>query len=564
MTQPTFDPQRSDAIRAVLIDTVEQAPARDRRRHVRIVVLAILAALGIGLGSSAVAVALGGLDLFPPAATEAAPTPTASASPAPTPTPTPTPTTTPHPLVVTGDPIAPRDVLTAPAADPLWSVDMPGAGDPCQPISIVDVSDGYALVQSGPTRKPEDVGSGGCDPTETRLWLALVDTRDGEVSWTREWSWPFDQSTYPDVQATVLGTSGRVLVQTTLHGVAVGQPVPFETPTEVLDLADGHTLGVVDRPDDGSLLPLQPVMDDSGEVIATRVTVDGSGVRTSTTVDREDPVDGTPRWSLTFGAGQSSVNAVRNDSSVLQIDYTDASGRSSTRAVDIDSGATMVDGPYDRSYVYLDGVTLRQSFVPGATASIAGIDAAGNEFWSRSDPAGVTVISVNTSTVTPGAAFLPSSDVLISYSDGRLELVDGLSGQTRWTIDGSACGQALYGGFVRAVDGVLIGGYEDHVLCGIADDGSLVDVSDRPVLRPSWTSPLGSAATYDSYRGWGTGGVFSYKFLPRDPDGPPDMTVRDAVTGEVLWTQPLAPDERWVFAGGYLVGISGGKVFGIG
>ncbi len=41
-------------------------------------------------------------------------------------------------------------------------------------------------------------------------------------------------------------------------------------------------------------------------------------------------------------------------------------------------------------------------------------------------------------------------------------------------------------------------------------------------------------------------------------------TALDAVTGASLWTIPIYDDERWTFAGGYLVGFSQGKVFGIG
>lgn len=568
MSAPRFDPQRSDAIRTMLIDTVEQAPARDHRRQVRIVVLAVLAALGIGVGSSAVAMAVGGIDLFgPPAATQAA---VAPATPTPTPTPTQAaapPTPAPHPLVVTGDPVAPKDILGPPSEQPAWSIDVPGAGDPCQYVTVHSVSDGYALVQSGPTRIPEDVGSNGCQPTETHLWLSLVDTRDGAVVWARDWTWPFLQSSEPQTAVSFLGTSGKVLVRTTLMGIPASEPYPFAVPNEVLDLASGATLGDVAFSNSSDASPVVfAVADDSGDVVVGRQKDAGTYE-----VTREDPVDPeTPRWSIELATSRGGITAVPTDSSVLAIG-SNAAGAGMVQVVDIDSGAVMFQGPSGRYYSYLRGVTLRTTWTAGVATSVAGIDDAGNEFWSREDAAGLNAVPLMAASDDPLASGVPTADVLLEHSDGRLESVDGLTGQTRWVADGSACRRGER--FTLAPDGVVIqwasvpsasfGPKNRVAACAFTPEGDPADVGARPDPEPNYESPRGWAAVYDLEGGWGNGGTFSYKY--HSPEGTvPTATVRDAITGETLWTRPIATDERWEFAGGYLVGLSGGKMFGIG
>ncbi|ARJ06541.1 hypothetical protein GCM10010988_18050 [Cnuibacter physcomitrellae] len=577
MTGPRFDPQRSDAIRTMLIDTVEQTPARDHRRHVRIVVLAILAALGIGVGSSAVAMALGGIDLFgPPAATQAAVAP-ATASPTPTPTPSATPTPEPHPLVVTGDPIAPRDVVSAPPATPAWTIDVPGAGDICQDPQVIDVSDGYALVQSGPTQPPEDLAYD-CAPTETKLWLSFVDTRDGTVVWTREWTWPFEPTTYTTANVRVLGTSGHLLVQTVLSG-APQDADPRDVPAEVLDLASGQTLGSLDYFSEHPWDSILPIADDSGDVIAVRRTpADPHGGTGQVTVSREDPLDpSSVAWSVSVDASRVSVSTITNESSVLQISYasTDVQPHSMMKVVDIDSGAIMVEGPQDRRYLYLDGVTIRETMTGSTISSIAGIDDAGNELWSRSDDGrALQVATVTSPQAVPGAGELQTSTVMVSFADGRVEMVDGLTGESRWIVDGSTCTvNPYFEPFQRTPDGLVVqwsSGYslEDATTskgptCAFTMDGEVVDVAGRPAPHPFLDSPDGWTATYELKDAWGSGGVATYKV--HSPEGTvPTATVRDAVTGAVLWTRPIASDERWAFAGGYLVGLSGGTMFGIG
>ncbi len=100
--RPEFDPERSAAIRSLLVQTAAAsaaAPAsgHPRRRTIVLVALAVLAGL---LASGTAAVALMGDSLFgapAPVVTTVAPTPTFTPTPTPTPTSTPTPTPTPTP-----------------------------------------------------------------------------------------------------------------------------------------------------------------------------------------------------------------------------------------------------------------------------------------------------------------------------------------------------------------------------------------------------------------------------------------------------------------------------------
>ena len=79
--QPRFDESRSAAIRSMLVSTVADAPRRDHKRHLRIAVISVIAALAAGIGSAGVAVALTGTDLFGAPAPAPAVTETETAAP---------------------------------------------------------------------------------------------------------------------------------------------------------------------------------------------------------------------------------------------------------------------------------------------------------------------------------------------------------------------------------------------------------------------------------------------------------------------------------------------------
>jgi hypothetical protein len=565
--RPRFDEQRSAAIRSVLMDVVEQSPRRDRRRQVRIAIAAVLAALGLGLGGTAVAFAVTGVSLFGDGdVTAAPPAPSAPATPTPTPTATDAPPTpAPHPLVVTGEPIAPHDILTQPATTPTWSVQLPGTGDMCDYPQAIDVSDGYALVQEGPTTPPED-SNFDCDLDSSRFSLTLVDTSSGTQVWSRDWSWEY---TYGDqTAATLLGTSGRVLVWDALGGPG---------PKEVLDLATGTTLASVDVPEGLELRSLNPVPGDSGDVSFVAQKLDAQGQpTTSWAAMRANPQNlGSPLWSVPFEADQATTAAITNASSMLQVEHRMTGQNDLLDVYDVDTGTLMVGGTTDRRYTYYDGFTIRSSDVIDylSARTIAGIDDAGNEVWSRTLDSGYAVAPIVQIASRPGAWPQLVSEVLLIGPGAQLELVDGVTGDSRWIADGTGCteGSGLNApavspfGWQLASDGVIVQYGEAGGVCGFDQaSGAGVDVAQRPTTH---FDQDGQLAVYRLEGAAGTGGIYSEKGQDLPPSPMPQSgtgTASDAVTGAALWTVPAYYDERWAFAGGYLVGFSQGRVFGIG
>jgi len=556
MNESRFDADRSAAIRSILIQTVEAEPARTRRAHLRIAIATILAALGLTLGGTAVAVALSGGSLF----TVGAPAPaTTSSSPAPSPsvtsTVTPTPTASPHPLAITGDRIVPHDIVSAPESSPRWSIDLPTLGDNppgCTYDRVIDVSDGYAIVQRSllaANASPEF-----CDVSANRLSVALVDTAAGTIVWNRDWSWDPMQTDSTD--ARLLGTSGRVLIW---------DPSAGPGPAEVLDLATGKTLGPVVAPDGFLVSELNAVPGDSGDVIFTapRLGADGQPT-TSWSTMRADPLAlASPRWSYDLTANQVFNFPIGNSSSVLNVTYLRNDSGWAADVIDADTGAVMTAGVAERSYIYFDGFTLRETGFNsyGTPTAIAGIDDAGNEFWSRESGSGIGIGRVDRAGQKPGAVALnDSTDVAVFSSSTQLELVDGLTGQTKWVADATACGvdpasfNRSAAEFTLQPDGVLV-----DVYSGCAFDyatGAAADVGGR---RDA--GRLGSAVAYELSGGSASSGRSVFEEVIPDSG---KASAFDALSGAELWTIPIASDERWESAGGYVIGFSDGRIFGIG
>lgn len=570
--QPRFDESRSAAIRSMLVSTVADAPRRDHKRHLRIAVISVIAALAAGIGSAGVAVALTGTDLFGAPAPAPAVTETVTAAPPPVQTPKPTapaPTATPHPLVVTGDPITPHDVLTQPSTTPKWSLTLPGVGDMCEYPSVVDVSDGYALVQTGPTRPPED-SAYDCNLDESRYSLTLIDTSTGTAIWSRDWTWAFDYNA--QTTATLLGTSGRVMVRDLYTSSD-----PAAGPSEVLDVATGATLGDISTPAGLEIDRLDPVPGVSGDVSFVARQLDPAGQPTTNwVVMRSDPRDlGSPLWSVPLQGERVTAAAIENDSSILQVTRTVDSRRSALDVFDVDTGAVMVADTTDRRYFYYDGFTVRGSDMLDGDIfrSVAGIDEAGNEIWNRTLDSGYRIAPVNRIGADPNSSFPLVSDVLLVGPGTQLELIDGRTGATRWKADGSACAttSTTSGTFVSTSsffatsDGLVVSYDDDTGRCGFDQaTGSSVDVSQR--VSP-WKGARGLQISYQLTGGMGTGGLWSFKGQKPVPVGSAPKgagTAVDAATGAPLWSIPIAYDEHWDFAGGYLVGFSNGTVFGIG
>jgi hypothetical protein len=555
-----FDPTRSDAIRSLLIETVEQTPRRDHRRHLRIAVIAVLAALGGGLGTAAVAVAVtGGVGLpdalsGPPAATAPA-APTAPATPAPPPPPT-APVPTAHPLVLSGDPVVPHDVLTAPAEVPAWSVELPGVHDYCDEVTTIDVSDGWALVVVGPNDAPE-VTTWDCDLTASRFSLALVDTSTGEISWHREWSYQYQggDSTF----AALLGTSGRILVSSDSWSWG---------PREVLDLATGATLGEIAQPADRERSLLYPVGGDSGDVVTVAFEMDAAGPTGRSIAYRADPLNlGAPLWTRVLGGSNGVGVPVANGGSLFQVSYSPPTGPWLLDVLDVDTGVPMVDAAAGRRYEPHDGFELRFSGYTdlGLPSTVAGIDEDGNEIWSRTLGVGYSAKVVEEPTTLPGQQVDAGSDVVLMGGDGSMELVDGLSGSTRWSVSSTSCPPPSDDDrFELRGDVVLqtLGTSGSHRCAFDLETGADADLSALAWLGRGGVR--GVSADYGLSGGLRTGGLWTEYDRAADPTVPGTGTGYDAKSGSVLWTRPIAYDERWMLAGGHLVALSGATLSGLG
>ncbi len=552
MNESGFDPERSAAIRTMLIQAVEAEPGQARQVRLRIALATVLAAIGLTFGGTAVAVALSGGTLFGAGVPAAVPTSSAPSASAPTPQPSdagpPVATAPAHPLAVTGDRILPHDVVAAPASSPLWSVDLPvpGGVPGCSSDDVIDVADGYALVQQ--VLMASDSLPEVCDRSANRMAVSLVDTSLGAIEWTREWEWA--PTTSGSASAQLLGTSGRVLVR----DATIGQG-----PAEVLDLATGASLGPVTLPEGVQLRNLSIVAGTSGDVLYTAPRLDASGQpTTSWTVRRANPLDlGNPRWSHDFEASEAlGFNTPGNSSLIAHVTYRGGDGPWMLDVLDLDTGAVMAAGAPERSYLSFEGFTLRatgytERFVP---TSVAGIDDAGNEVWNRDDPSGITVVPIDLPGRVPAAVGLnDGSEVALFTRDGRLELVDGISGETIWAVDATGCFftpdsfDLSSAGLQLQPDGVL---FDQREGCAFSHaTGAPVDGTGRR------GSELGSAVDYQLTGGWGTGGQSAVQGVV---PGAGTATAFDVVTGAELWSLPIASDERWWSAGGYLVGSRGG------
>lgn len=184
---PRFDSSRSDAIRAMLVETVEQNPAV-RRRQRRFAVAVVATALVGGLGAGGTALALSGVSLFPNTP------PSAPVTITPTPSPTPTPTTPPNPL-------------TAPVRVPLT----------CNTLLPESTAESLVGADLGPS------ASTGSDP------LSYADQRVGAL--TCQWSSAEEQApgTFtPMVSLTIVPNVSAENYQATSQGIDIGgsPPVP--------------------------------------------------------------------------------------------------------------------------------------------------------------------------------------------------------------------------------------------------------------------------------------------------------------------------------------------------
>ncbi|SMQ60426.1 PQQ-binding-like beta-propeller repeat protein [Agreia sp. VKM Ac-1783] len=532
---PKFSPKRSAAIRQLLIENVEAEPRR-RTSHLR-AFLAGLIITGI-VASGSTALALNRDSLFGSPAPSAVPTTTTATPPTTTPTPSPTTVTLPPPAVTVSEaPILPHDVPSAPSGTG-WSLDLPHSDEPCQIRQAYTVSDGFALVQVGPIRTDDNVN---CLRTNDGMTLSLVDTSSGKLLWSRDWHWDTESEGQgsAEVDTTVLGTSGRVLVDSVRDRAG---------PSEVLDLATGQTVAAFEPSSGGQhVSEVSPVPGDSGDVYASFRELDANGQEAAYgTVKRLDPRNAqNPVWSTRVEGTAVGIKEVTNGLGFTALTYTrPGQPRVSSAVLDLTTGAVSYrDGFLD--YRFFTGYTIRPSNLtdPQIPVILTGLDDNGEQLWTRTEDAGSTVNEV----LTPAVKLGDLADVGPQVGNGQfvvgsptnISLVDGKTGDTIWTADATGCG-------IRAsADASYV------VRISADNDALLLDtLADQPCRFDQATGARLTDFTQPRMQRVAYGTLYNYSIA--DGTG----TAYDAKTGEVLWSIPTDAF-WWMYAGGHLVYFDG-------
>jgi hypothetical protein len=531
--KPTFDPARSAAIRQLLIENVDAEPRR-RTRHLR-GLLAGLIVTGV-LASGTTALALNRDTIFGAASPAATASPTVSATPTPAPAPDVTPSNTaPAPVTVSTTPIRPHDVNALPA-QPAWSMELPGAEDGCRGVQPFSISDDFALFQVGPIL--EDEVETPCDRSADSMSLTLVDTSTGETMWTRKWDTINNVGLKWNAEAILLGTSGQILVR----GID-------EAPgsNEVVAVATGETLSTF-KPNgpNEKTMSVYPVPGDSGDVYVSLVDLDDNGdPLPSGTVERLDPTNvSSPVWSTRVDGGDIQLDEVLNGLGYAAMWYSQPGSTRYTYAVlDLTTGEVS-PRTVRPEYRFYSGYTVRKddTMEPSQPLTLTGLDDGGNQLWTRTEPADTGVSEVLTSDLDPGAIRYGETRVgtgqFVTFSPRSIALVDGLSGETAWSVDlNPSCG------FV----GPYVPNAKPTVSLSPQGDAITIDNGQGTPCRFDRASgerrdvvalPIESAAAYGAQYIYGTVG------------GAP--TAFDGQTGDVLWSMPSRASQMF-FAGGRLV-----------
>lgn len=533
MSTTDFTPDRSAAIRQLLIDTVADEPRR--LKHLQILLTSVLSAIAIALAGGTAALALTGVIHFggddtPPAP---APTPTQTVTPTPTPTATSTPTQPQRPIAVQSSLIAPRDVTSLPAK-PSWALDLPASGDPCEQYSTINIADGLALFQMGAVQVGD---ASDCDAENQNVSLTLVDTAAGKAVWSRQWAWtvPHDQAYGGTrVTTTVLGTSGRLLVDNPEHSGG---------PHEVIALADGTTLGSFDPGDQRYYLPVA-VPGDSGDVIMMLPTAQPQ-------IARVNPLDfGNPRWTTAVDGTNASLVPL-GVNGLVRMTYSVATGFTSA-LVSVDDGR-LIPGAFQGAEV-ADGVALQIASQPDARVVMTAVDPAdGSTLWSRSKAEDSSVGVVDEASAQPGApvTLRAPTGYLVEFSAASIQLIDARTGADVWSVDATSCAADLRPSYVitgmdPAHDSITFTNGTD--LCRLdAHSGAVLTGVD---FAPQKTGgPVFGSDVLYPHTNWDKAGT---------------GTAYDLATGAELWSTPTKAGEHWFFAGGILVRQIGGHIESIG
>lgn len=522
MSATEFTPDRSAALRELLLTTVREEPKRQRR--LQILLTSVLAAVAIVLAGGTAALALTGVIRFGDDAPAPAPAPTSTFTPTPAPTSTPSPAPT-KPVVQSG-PIAPHDVDSLPAST-RWSIDLPGDKD-CSGAQTFTLSDGRALYLSGQRPKEYESDTSPCPGQKSEdVALTLVDTQSGTVLWSREWK--FDTESPLMTTVVVLGTSGRAVIS---YGHAdVG-------PHEVIDLTTGAELTPFVEDTENSLRGVVSVPGDSGDLIEA-VPVDGDSNRE--TVMRFDPRDREhPVWSTQLDGSAAYLAPVFDGSSRIGVNFyaSGSPGQPSAGTLSLATGEFVHVNGEDVRWYEMSSIALRSVQASDDTITLIAEDANGSELWTRDVAKFAQIAEIRTPDQRPGGRYGLDGSGLLTITDGStVTVIDGTTGATQWSASIADCLPQPGGAPSTTVTDDSRDAYVDifsfEAVCTMSRaDGELL----------SQKIPL---------EGWAVqGSENTYGYDPMSSD---DGSAYDRATGDVLWTRPRVGFESWSFDGGYLV-----------
>ncbi|MBW8870856.1 MAG: PQQ-binding-like beta-propeller repeat protein [Leifsonia sp.] len=534
MSTTDFTPERSAAIRQLLIDTVADEPRR--RKHFQILLTSLLSGVAIVLAGGTAALALTGIiHLGGDTPPSPVPTPTRTVTPTPTPTPTPAPTPTAPPLVDSGV-IEPHDVNSL-RATTRWSLDLPGVTD-CTGISTFTLSDARAVLVSG-MRPKEYEGGGDCGSQKDEDYgVTLVDTSNGTVLWQREWRFTMETLDYR-AGFTVLGTSGRA---------AFVSPYPTAGPHDVLDLATGATVASF-HPGGDNFDPsrdMQAVPGDSGDVLVLTHKLEADGREIEDTVTRVRPTaPAEPVWSTSLGKVESWLDEPVPGSSVVTTQgWNLANGTYQASFIDLETGEpTTVSG---QQVSPMSQILVGQPYgSQGTSFDLTGFGLDGRPVWTKS--------------LAPGGSFFtasaPGDQVLGSPDTGQFFVADGAT----ITLFDQQTGDQLWS--VPTPTTCITNGYgPERAMLDAANDAFVLwSGTDHCELSRATGAAVGnfpSAST--GIELFGLTNVYAYAGYS-EPGA-----AYDLATGTKLWSIERTGWPSWKFMGGYLVSVSGNHVNSIG
>ncbi|WP_208038176.1 PQQ-binding-like beta-propeller repeat protein [Leifsonia sp. TF02-11] len=544
MSTTDFSPERSAAIRQLLLDTVADEPRR--RKRLQILLTSLLSAVAILLAGGTAALALTGVIHLGGGDTPPAPVPTPTQTVTPTPTPTPTPTQ--RSIAVQASPITLHDVTSIPKS-PSWVADLPGYQYACQQIQTYDIADGLALFSVGSNLGP---AHDGCPIGKGVASLSMMDTTSGRVVWSRSWQWESDKGY--GTFLSILGTSNRAVLMD--ESGTTG-------PRDIIDLATGSTIATL--PNDLGKYPnwrISPVWGPSGDVIWSQPVLDAAGTMTAIDVQRIDPRDfASAKWKTTIPAvetGRADVGFVSDG--LVSYSYRSPTLGWRSALLDLSTGELSNDVPSDAAYAdarMSDTVVVQyRDFISGIPGTVAGIDRrTGETLWTKPFEQGSSISVVRTIARQPGSFVSDqgmSSGEFALVTPHTLTHFDAVTGSPKMTADVTHCGLAGWywangGPDIEADDSrnsivLVLGPWQT---CSV----------DRETGAPT---PL-----QDHEGGWPLFGTeATYVNGAADPGG--TGSAFDRRDGRELWNITVDRDERWYFAGGVLVRQLGNHIEPIG